>query len=697
MNVYTGRDLKYSTMGKRVAYQRMMGKDWEGRSLSLGNLVGRVRYLLEKEKEKMERKNIDDDYGNDVEVKAGQKKEVTDANDKWQRQQVRDGNAMNTNDSSDNDSNGDGDLFESFFETESTTRNNGSSDDDNTSMMLSLSQRLLELEIKEAQMEIAECEQQLTIYRTAQSNDGADNNKNSNNNDPIIGKNDLEDVDNLAGNDQVKSLENARSRLQVAQSSLRELRNAVLSQSMTSLFDEADNKPPSILKSVLPFSFPWEDKQKVNNDDDANASKKSNSNTKTQSLIVSILDRLAEQKNPPPYRGAIGYPAKLDTKEEMFQESILPYSSPYDLMLDIINEQLNSEVIGCVLEQTSLFTGNLVLGGALLLKRKGRRKTTTIIGEEVSYTDDKDDFGNEGVLPQSMYVVECFSDEAIGMAMAAGLPIHMERDIWERAGSVSVELDFAEASKVKMEMTQGYGSRINVMDRLPILRPLEGFEFLSQVEGERVSSQKQSNTVRIPLTTNPQPFDDSDEVPQSSSPGSGRSVFSTFNPVESLDEYDALDADGKARILLKLESFRGELPRPRAVRASLSSASNEDYDKASPPSLLDNILLPLIDESVRRQFLIRDAERRKDFNEANALREAVSPRQLAMEEADAARKEGREEDALRLKEEAELYKALRADVTQDEGAYSRYLDRDEWYERETQARIKRLKKSKGIE
>ena len=37
--------------------------------------------------------------------------------------------------------------------------------------------------------------------------------------------------------------------------------------------------------------------------------------------------------------------------------------------------------------------------------------------------------------------------------------------------------------------------------------------------------------------------------------------------------------------------------------------------------------------------------------------------------------------------------SLRADVTQDEGSYSRFLDRDEWYERDRQATAKRIKKS----
>ena len=65
-----------------------------------------------------------------------------------------------------------------------------------------------------------------------------------------------------------------------------------------------------------------------------------------------------------------------------------------------------------------------------------------------------------------------------------------------------------------------------------------------------------------------------------------------------------------------------------------------------------------------------------------------------MEKAQRAREEGLDEKAAQLEEEADLYKALRADITQDESAYDRFLDRDEWYERETRARLKRLDKSK---
>lgn len=525
-------DVKY-TMGKRVAYQRFMGKDWQGRSLSLTNLAKRLRYMLESSDEKNESDN--------------------------------------------------------------------SGSDDN--MMLSLSQRLLELEVSEATMFMAECEKNLAIANVS-DNDGAY---------------------------EIEQLEKARTRLQLAETSLSELGSAI-----------------------------------------------ANNQSNAQSLILSILDKLSEQENPPPYRGAIGYPAKLDSKKEMFEDSVLPYSSPYELLNEIINEQLNSEVIGCVLEQCSLLEGNLVVGGSLLLKRKGVERTTTIAGETVSYSDDDDDYGNEGVLPRSMYLVECFSDEAIGYAMTSRLPILVQREIYERAATKDVELDVTEAKNVRND-TKSQES-ISYLNRIPLIRLFDDIaDLATQVEGDRVLSKSQSRFIRIPLTTNPTLFDNPNQGPSSAASNNGP-VFSTFNPVASLDEYDMLYDDDKVRLLLKLESFKGTLPRPRAV--------------ANDPSLLDNILLPLIDESIRRQYQIRDAELRGDFEEANALRGEISPRQRALEEAQAARDAGNEERALQLEEEAELYKALRADVTQDEGSYSRFLDRDDWYERETKTRIKRLDKKK---
>lgn len=66
---------------------------------------------------------------------------------------------------------------------------------------------------------------------------------------------------------------------------------------------------------------------------------------------------------------------------------------------------------------------------------------------------------------------------------------------------------------------------------------------------------------------------------------------------------------------------------------------------------------------------------------------------MAKEKAENAREAGSDDVAELWETEAELYESLRADVTQDEGAYSRFLDKDEWYERERLARAKRTKKS----
>ena len=77
---------------------------------------------------------------------------------------------------------------------------------------------------------------------------------------------------------------------------------------------------------------------------------------------------------------------------------------------------------------------------------------------------------------------------------------------------------------------------------------------------------------------------------------------------------------------------------------------------------------------------MRDAELRGDTETLEQLRNEKTKRQMAKEKAEEARAVGDEDAAERWEAEAELYGALRADVTQDEGAYSRFLDRDEWYE-----------------
>jgi hypothetical protein len=109
---------------------------------------------------------------------------------------------------------------------------------------------------------------------------------------------------------------------------------------------------------------------------------------------------------------------------------------------------------------------------------------------------------------------------------------------------------------------------------------------------------------------------------------------------------------------------------------------------------LDQLLIPRIDESVRREYYIRQAVKVGDLELAQELESSKSMRQIAREKAEQAKDMGEEDVAVYWEREANLYASLRADVTQDEGSYSRFLDRDEWYERDrlkTAARVDRKK------
>jgi hypothetical protein len=164
-------------------------------------------------------------------------------------------------------------------------------------------------------------------------------------------------------------------------------------------------------------------------------------------------------------------------------------------------------------------------------------------------------------------------------------------------------------------------------------------------------------------------------------------VFNTENPIQSVSEYDALSNSDKAALLMTLESFRDKLPRPRVLQNSMDG---KEKNILNP---LDQFLVPLIDESVRRPLLIRDAEERGDEAKLNELLELdKSQRQIYKEKAAVAREEGLFDLAEQYEADADFYADLRADVTQDEGSYSTYLDQDEWYERNRRAQAEKLKK-----
>jgi hypothetical protein len=379
-------------------------------------------------------------------------------------------------------------------------------------------------------------------------------------------------------------------------------------------------------------------------------------------------DNNNNNKNAAPYRGAIGFPPMRDSKQDSMAK---PYLSPYDLLKEIIQDQLNADVIGCVLENTSLLNGNLVLGGAIVLQRNTPSKETQIAGETVRYQDYDEDFGSPGVRGGDIMIVECDVDEVIAVALTYDLPLQVESSIFDNA-AVAVE-----ALDKTME-----GTKLSTK-RLPQWRPVDS-EWVLQVEGD--ADNRATGTTPLPISiprTTSSLFDSIFESkPSRGTSSQSSSMFPTDNPIKSLDQLDGLSNSEKAKLLLEMSNFSGKLPRPRAL---WNAPQNENP--------MDNLLLPLIDESVRNQYRIRDALRRGDLDLAAQLDASKSKLQKAKEMAEAARNEGDEELASQWDEEARLLETLRADVTQDEGSYSRFLDRDEWYERDRQRTAKRTNRS----
>jgi len=274
-------------------------------------------------------------------------------------------------------------------------------------------------------------------------------------------------------------------------------------------------------------------------------------------------------------------------------------------------------------------------------------------------------------------IVECDCDEAIGMALASGVNIFMESSEWERR-KISSTAVFKQNSKDE-----------GIMDALPILQ--NAIESLViEREGDGVMSQNTKIQTPRGRDADISFFGPSNE---------NQPVFKTDIPVQSLGEFDSLTVQDKAQLLLSLDSFKGRLPRPRVLRdveTSIESTKrSKNRSKKSVLNPLDEMLLPLIDESVRRQILVRAAEERGDFEEVNELEQQKSRRQKATENAEIAKEEGNDELAAMWQKEADFYGVLRADATQDEGSYSSYLDRDEWYERTRQKIAEKNKKRFG--
>ena len=405
----------------------------------------------------------------------------------------------------------------------------------------------------------------------------------------------------------------------------------------------------------------------------------SSSSSESESTILEKIARWAldltmtyrTEQNEAPYRGATGYAPRLSDVED--DADVEFYRSPFDLLNEILSDQLNAEVIECVLENTSWLDGTIALEGAVVLQRRTPTIEKTILGEKLRTPDRDEDFGNF-VKGGEIFVVECDVDEAIGVALSRGLPIKVEKSIFERSSMMGVEEQKGNSEDSKFT---------NIKQKLPFWKALDS-EVSLDVEGDPGDPEtSRLSPISIPRTTSSL-FDsifepstqNTDDSPSSSS------MFPTDNPIQSISQLDSLGNKGKAKTLLEMSNFSGKLPRPRTVRKAPADENP-----------LDKLLLPLIDESVRNEYNIREAEKRGDKDLADELRQKKSNRQKAKEQVEAARREGNEDLAEQWETEAEFLESLRADVTQDEGSYSRFLDKDDWYERDRKRNANRVKKS----
>eukprot|EP00977_Amphora_coffeiformis_P007779 scaffold1697_cov180-Amphora_coffeaeformis.AAC.15 len=380
----------------------------------------------------------------------------------------------------------------------------------------------------------------------------------------------------------------------------------------------------------------------------------------SSSLVEQILADW-DTREEAPYRGATGYAPRKGSDDD---DDNAAFTSPYDMFRAVIKDQLKAEVIGAVLENTSFLEGTTALGGVLVLRRITARKSTTIAGQTLSLSDETEEYGNEGIVGGETIVVECDADEALGMSMACGVPLQVEQGIWERS-SIMVQAKQQTSSNELIEW--------HTVD--PELSLLVEGQAGNESATERVAPLRRprSTTSLFDAVVRPQQATTND-------------LFPTDNPIQSLNELDRLTNEDRVRTLMSMSNFEGRLPRPRAVRQS--EQSNGEMNA------LDRLLIPLIDESVRRDYYIRQAVQNGDLELAQQLESSKSMRQIAKEKAERAKEAGEPDVAEYWEKEADLYASLRADVTQDEGSYSRFLDRDEWYERERRKSAARVDRKK---
>lgn len=338
------------------------------------------------------------------------------------------------------------------------------------------------------------------------------------------------------------------------------------------------------------------------------------------------------------------------SKVDAVEADEMSLENPFNMLQSLVKEMLKADIVAVFLEDIS-WSSSVVLGGGIVLQRKTVKDTISLAGEQVQVTNEKETFGSDTVNPGELYVVDCHADEAVQLSASCGIALWCQDSLLE-AG----KMHFRRSAE------SPYGS-------LASWNPLDETTVLS-VQGRTLDYN--GTIARVQLS-----FDSLSRWEQATGGTTPKQVFPTENPIESLSEYDELSDAEKVRLLMTLGDNDMRIPRPRTIR--------------NQPDRLDELLLPRVDEVLRTQWRLREVER--SGGDMDSVRK--SQRFVAKENAQKARDAGEDETAEWWEREAELLSSLKADLTQDEGSYSRFLDKDEWYERERQQAAERARKQFG--
>ena len=413
--------------------------------------------------------------------------------------------------------------------------------------------------------------------------------------------------------------------------------------------------------------------------------------TITRWVVTMSMGTRQEQKEAP-YRGATGYTPRLNNNDDGADLNLI-YRSPYDLLIEIIHDQLKCEIYACVLENTSYFDGTVTLEGAIVLRRTTPTQQTTVMGEVLEIPNYEEEYGNPGIKSGNLYVVDCTIDEIIGVALSCDVPIRMERSLYEHTSRVGIQQHQQTTSKAKT---------------IPYWNPVQldaSGRVLEIEDGDDDDSFGGSSSTRLTSTASSSLFLPEISIPKTTSSlfgidRSSSSMFPTDNPITSIEQYDELGNSGKVKTLLEMSNFKGTIPRPRLVRQASEEQQQQQQDSSyisdsgtEIENPLDALLIPLIDETVRKDYTIREAIKRNDMSLVEELISKKSNRQQVQERLELAQACGNTPLVEQLENELKVLDVVRADVTQDEGSYSRFLDKDDWYENDRQRTANRANRS----